>query len=470
MITSVIVVAFVVGLLGSGYAGLLDDVPLLDGAAATSVELLGGLALAVSWLSADQRWRRRGLPLLLGGVTAGTGTIAASLWLTGTVTDAYPPSFGLWVGLGLAALAGLPFVLRAGSGRWRIGRLRLGPFERGRQVASVLAVPLTLVGALMLIDNEYGIWPQVGDLLGHSKALSGAALRQELPGLGEPAGAGGGAPVDEKPLPAKGVLAELDAASTTSHFTHRPGVVYLPPAYFGPDKADLPVLIMMVGAPGTPINWFRAGGAQATDDAYAAAHHGLAPVLVVVDQNGSATGDTECVDGPQGNAETYLTVDVPAFITTTLGIHPNAAKWGIVGYSEGGTCALDLVLGHPDIYRHIVDLCGDAKPTLGDHQHTVSALFGGSAAAEQAHDPTRMMAARRYPEVTAWFGAGTEDSRALTVSPRMAAAAAKAGITEHHLTVAGGHNWQFAGAAFAEILPQLCEQMACDVTGGAAAG
>jgi hypothetical protein len=32
--------------------------------------------------------------------------------------------------------------------------------------------------------------------------------------------------------------------------------------------------------------------------------------------------------------ETYLTVDVPEFITTTLHVRRNPDKWGIVGFSE----------------------------------------------------------------------------------------------------------------------------------------
>jgi S-formylglutathione hydrolase FrmB len=182
-------------------------------------------------------------------------------------------------------------------------------------------------------------------------------------------------------------------------------------------------------------------------------------VLVVVDQNGSATGDTECVNGPQGNAETYLTVDVPAFITGTLHLRHNPAQWGIVGFSEGGTCALDLVLGHPDVYRHLVDLGGDARPTLGNAKHTLTALFGGSVAAVRAHDPAVLMAAHRYAGVTAWFAAGAGDPGRLAVATRMAAAARKAGITTYEFIGIGGHNWQFAGNAFVRVLPQLCTQL-----------
>src|SRR2546423_8922351 len=105
--------AVVVALAVAGYAGVLDRVPLLNQPVAVVVEGLAGVALCASWWYAGPRWLRRTLPLLLGGATLGTALVALALWLTGTVTDVYPLTFGLWVGLGFAALAGLPLALRA---------------------------------------------------------------------------------------------------------------------------------------------------------------------------------------------------------------------------------------------------------------------------------------------------------------------------------------------------------------------
>ena len=428
------------------WTGALDDVPLLNGTAAALIETAGAAALISAWWRRQRRWATRILPAILIGVAAAVGLIAIALWVTGTVTDAYPPSFAVWVGAGFAAIAGFPLVLRhAGTGRPAVWR----------RTAAALAIPLTLTGAFLRIDQEYGIWPQLGDVLGHSGALDGQH------GLHNPPATSAG---DQQ-----GVIVDLDAPSTRSHFKHRPGVVFLPPAYYGPDRANLPVLVMLVGAPGTPINWLKSGHGQNTDNAYAATHHGIAPVLVVVDQNGSATADSECVDhAPGAGAETYLATDVPAFITDTLHITHNPAHWGIIGFSEGGTCALDIVLRHPDVYRHLVDLGGDAAPNLGNHAHTLAALYNGSTAAEQAHDPATLLTQHRYPGVTAWFAAGADDTRGITAGKRMAADTAKDGIPTHQFVGIGGHNWQFASDALARIMAQLCDELGCaDVNGPA---
>jgi len=435
-----VTVALLLGLAVAALAGVLDRVSLLNRWASTGAEAVGGGLLVAGWLRRDRRWLRRTLPILLFAVAALVGLIALLLRVTGTVTDPYPPSFAVWVFAAFAAIATVPILVR---------RSAYAPV-RWRAAAALAAVPLTLAGGFMLIDQEYGIWPTVGDVAGHAGVIDGDRAKQIVSGQrgAVPASAG-----------STGVIVSLDAPATRSHFRHRPGVVFLPPAYFGPDRAKLPVLVMLVGAPGTPINWLSAGSGKAADNAYAASHHGRAPVLVVVDQNGSAIGDTECVNGPQGNAETYLTVDVPAFITGTLHLTRDPNKWGLVGFSEGGTCALDLVLGHPDIYRHLIDLGGDPKPTLGNAQHTLKELFGGSVAAERAHDPSALLVAHRFPGVTAWFAAGANDPGRLAVARRMSALATKAGIVTHEFVGIGAHNWQFAGAAFVRVLPELCTEL-----------
>ncbi|MGC9665336.1 alpha/beta hydrolase [Planosporangium sp. 12N6] len=410
-------------------AGRFDGVPLLGPALAPAVEVLGVLALAGSWLSRRRRWLRRYLPAVVLTATAMTGVAATALRLTGMVTDPYPPSFALWAGLGLAALVGFPLVVT-------------GP-DRRRRWAAGAAVPLTLAGALLLVNDEYGVWPTVGDLLGHTRVRGASALH--LPP--------GSVRSDS------GVLVALDPPATRSRFAHRRGSVYLPPAYFTPARTKLPVVVMLAGAPGAPVQWPTSGRAIASADAYAAGHHGRAPVLLFVDQNGSATGDTECVDGPRGDAETYLTVDVPAFVTRTLRIPRFPGRWAVAGFSAGGTCALDLALAHPDTFRTFVDLAGDPRPNLGDAAHTRRVLFGGSRHAMTDHDPVRLLRTRHGRGLTGWFASGADDGVRLAVSKRLAATAARNGVRVHAFTGVAGHNWQFASDAFARLLPPLCADL-----------
>ena len=71
-----------------------------------------------------------------------------------------------------------------------------------------------------------------------------------------------------------------------------------------------PVIELIGGTPSWTSDWTRSARLDTIADQVAAAHDGEAPVLVMVDANGTAFGDTECV----GRAESYLTIDVPTFM------------------------------------------------------------------------------------------------------------------------------------------------------------
>ncbi|MFF5229528.1 alpha/beta hydrolase-fold protein [Dactylosporangium sp. NPDC000521] len=411
----------------AAYAGLFDDVPLLNPTVAHAVELLAVAGLIGSWIRRDRRWLLRTLPLLLASATALTAATVVLLRLTETVRDRYPPMFDLWFAALVAAALGVPLALP------RPGVIR--------RITAVAAVPLTLAGGLLFANQIYAVWPNVGGLLDHTGAVSSGNLERTLRGTSPDARA-------------EGVLGAFDMPAAASHFAHRPGYVYLPPAYFTAPRPDLPVLLVLAGVPGWTSQWLEAGHAVTTDATYAAEHHGVAPVLVFADQNGATYRDTECVDGQQGNAETFLTVDIPAFVTATLHLKHDPKTWGVVGFFEGGTCAADLVIAHPDVYRHLVDLGGEPRPTLRNAQTTLQ-LYNGSVTDEEAHDPARLLATHHYDGVTAWFAAGADDSRGIATARELARSAATAGITSHEFTGTGGHNWRFASTAFARVLPPL---------------
>jgi S-formylglutathione hydrolase FrmB len=414
-------------------AGWLDRLPLLGSVPAGVVEFIACAALVASWWRTDRRWWSRQLPLAVVAAAALTGWIAGYLSWSRTVVDPYPWSFFLWVGLAITAVTCVPATLLK-PGRWQ-------------RVVAWLAVPLTMAGAFLLINKEYGVWPRLGSLLGHKGEISATRLYRELH---LPAGMQGRH---------TGILAKIDIPADRSHFSHRPASVYLPPAFFTDARDKLPVMLMLAGTPGAPDQWVTSGAAIAVADAYASAHHGTAPVLLFVDANGSLTGDTECVDGPQGRAETYLTVDVPAFVANTLHIPHDPARWGIIGFSEGGTCAVILTLVHPQVFSYFIDIGGDAEPSLGDTKYTLSALFGGSTAARDAHDPMLLLAAHRYTGVTAWFVAGSDDAGSRSASHALAAAMRGAGGSVRDLAATGGHTWKFSADTLRQLLPELCQEL-----------
>ena len=249
-----------------------------------------------------------------------------------------------------------------------------------------------------------------------------------------------------------------------SHFAHRWNYVYLPPAYFTTARSQLGVLILLAGTPSSPAIWASAGGALDTANAYARAHHGRAPVLLFVDANGSWSGDTECVNSSRGQAETYLTRDVVSFAVHRLGMSANPARWGIVGFSEGGTCAYDLALRHPSLFHYVVDLAGDAAPNVVGS--TLHQLYDGSRLAMAEHQPSWLLAHPKgtHRTLTAWFGAGVDDVSHLRLARRQATAARRAGVRASWFAGPDGHDWQFCTWALRRLMPSVAADVGPPVT------
>jgi S-formylglutathione hydrolase FrmB len=116
-----------------------------------------------------------------------------------------------------------------------------------------------------------------------------------------------------------------------------------------------------------------------------------------------------CLDSRLGDAQTYLTVDVPNWITSHLQVRPPDRGWAIAGLSHGGTCAIQLSTQAPRLYPFFVDISGQIEPTLGSRQLTISRAFGGDAAAFARADPIVVLAHTRFPHSAGVFVAGAND-------------------------------------------------------------
>jgi S-formylglutathione hydrolase FrmB len=273
-----------------------------------------------------------------------------------------------------------------------------------------------------------------------------------------------------------------------SHFKHRGEVVYLPPAWFSSSPPPpLPTVMMIGGEFNTPADWLRAGNAAKTIDDLAAGHGGNAPVFVFVDSGGAFNNDTECVNGSRGNAADHLTKDVVPFMVSKFGVSREAANWGVVGWSMGGTCALDLTVMHPELFSAFVDIAGNMGPEAGTKAQTIARLFGGNAAAWADFDPSTVIARHgRYTGISGWFDvssstpsrrhhgiavtdAGDKSSigRQAVARPGDPASAAEAlcalgradGIDCTVVGQPGKHDWPFASTAFAAALPWLAGRL-----------
>lgn len=262
-------------------------------------------------------------------------------------------------------------------------------------------------------------------------------------------------------VPAAGTVVPIQTGNAASGFRHRTELVYLPPAWYVANPPPrLPAVLMIGGEFNTPADWVRAGNAVTTADAFAAAHHGYAPVLVFVDAGGTFDNDTECVDGSRGNSARHLTEDVRPYVISHFGVSADRSGWGVVGWSMGGTCAVDLSVMHPELFSTFEDIAGDLTPNAGTKEQTIARLFGGNAAAWAAYDPTTVMTRHgRYTDVAGWFATNTAGPEQTAAASALCAVGATKGIDCTVAVQPGMHDWPFADRAFAAALPWLAGQL-----------
>lgn len=105
----------------------------------------------------------------------------------------------------------------------------------------------------------------------------------------------------------------------TDGFRPRPAYLYLPPAAVRDPHTHLPVLELLHGTPGAPLDWSSTRGKLvSTADAFASAHHGEAPIIVMPDLNGAPKADSQCIRTKNGrDTETYLSSDVVSWCGPT---------------------------------------------------------------------------------------------------------------------------------------------------------
>jgi S-formylglutathione hydrolase FrmB len=416
------------------------------------------LVFAIGWRT--RRWRRIWLPV---SALVGVSVALATYWNIATNGLAGDPApLGLWAWLALTGLAVGVAVLGWRSADWR------------RRGASMLTVPLAMLCSALMLNLWVGYFPTIQTAWGQ---LTGGPL----PGQTDSATVA--RMLASNTVPAKGTVLPVTISADASGFAHRTEWVYLPPAYFASDPPPaLPTVMMIGGQFNTAADWLRAGNAIATIDEFAAKHDGNAPVFVFVDSVGSFNNDTGCVNGTRGNAADHLTEDVVPFMIDTFGVSDDPANWAVLGWSTGGTCAVNLTVKYPDLFSTFVNIDGDIAPNTGTKAQTIERLFGGDADAYAQWDPATLIAENGSfdGDVAGWFAVSAAPGTVGAAIPGSSlpkppadivaatpaeAARALCGLGNAYdiecsvVPQAGKHDWPFAAQVLAASLPWLASQI-----------
>jgi S-formylglutathione hydrolase FrmB len=421
----------------------IADIRLVDGPLFWAAWAAGTAGVIYLLWRRGKRWPL--LPVL--AIVSAIAIVAAVHWLLIYVFSSFPEELPREVlGWFVPAVAG--FLL------WTTRLVPAGWQGRAAATAAMLGV---LLLSSVQINAYFGLNRTIGDLLGTAVAripsLEAGLTRQS--GSAEPV------PLAQwtspEGLPSEGVLRKADIPGTSSGFDAREAYIYLPPAYQSPQRPALPVLVLFSGQPGGPADWLTGGALRSHMDKFSARHNGVAPVVVVVDPNGSPSGNSLCMDSRLAKADTYLSVDVPRWISETLDVGAERRNWAVGGFSFGGTCAMQLGTRHPELYTSILAFASEQEPALAkEREKTVEASFGGDAKAFEAQTPLYLMQQHRYEGSAVYFAAGATDPEFTGYMDVLSAAARKAGFKVEVRHIAdSGHSWETVSKGMQDALDFL---------------
>lgn len=341
------------------------NLELIDSPVLPIVAASAGVLLVIVLASRLRRWW-----VLAIGAILGVGALCAallSLQSTGAFDGDLPDGT-------------TPWALGAGAG---IGIGLMAIFMRPwwRRILAVLLVVTATLSLGLAVNALYGVTHTPATIFGLN-TLARASLPRDDAGTSASSLAGWTPPAD---MPATGTVGALDGAEAipvTGHYTPRPASLYLPPAALGANPPKLPVIVAMMGQPGSPDPTIIAKALNA----YAASHHGVAPIAVLVDQlAGDPQKDPTCIDSEKyGDVATYVNTDTVAWIKKHLNVSSNVKDWAIAGYSNGGSCALQWGTEHPETWGAILSVSGNEYPGSEHVDATVDQLWHGDRAAYEA--------------------------------------------------------------------------------------
>ncbi|MEV8552657.1 alpha/beta hydrolase-fold protein [Streptomyces glaucescens] len=222
----------------------------------------------------------------------------------------------------------------------------------GGRVGLLLATQVALFAAVGLAANQsFGFYASWADLFGQEDDL-GVVV--------DHAGGGGVKVLENERVPgAPGLRPEINGRVQKVALAGRstgltvPAYVYLPPEYFQPRYRThaFPAAVVLSGYPGTARSLVDKLHFPRTARDLAAKGRMEPMVLVMLRPTVAPPRDTECVDVPGGpQAETFFAKDLPAAVGGHYRVDGEPGRWGVIGDSTGGYCALKFAMHHPDVY------------------------------------------------------------------------------------------------------------------------
>ena len=235
--------------------------------------------------------------------------------------------------------------------------------------------------------------------------------------------------------------------------------VYLPPSYDRTDSTDrrYPVVYLLHGWPGSDDNWPDQGRCGITLDSLSEA--GAIPEVIGVMPNGHGVGvfgRSLWLDSANGKSrmEDFVVHDLVSWVDTTYRTIPDAAHRAVIGLSDGGTAAFNLVMRHRDVFSAAGSLSGRYwlekemgmnAALIGRGDSAVAYLQANSPGARIEQDKDALMSARLY------IDCGVDDHD-IDDDRHFDVALTEAGVPHEYHEFPGGHGWHYWRAHLRDAL------------------
>ena len=237
--------------------------------------------------------------------------------------------------------------------------------------------------------------------------------------------------------------------------------VFLPPGYFTDPTKHYPVLYLLHGHPGGPLNLLLAGRIGALESVLVARRR-MTPMILVMPygSTGFLGPDEEWANGVRPNSawETFVARDLVNAIDSRYRTIASGKGRALGGLSEGGYGALNIGVHHPGEFAMLESWSGYERAL------PIPAIFGTSSSLLAFNSPLYRVGLvakelRAWHEFI-WFYSGADDP-VLAQNQRFAEVLAALGV-EHRFLVAPdqGHSWRLWRAEEAAALVAASDQVA----------
>lgn len=223
--------------------------------------------------------------------------------------------------------------------------------------------------------------------------------------------------------------------------------VYTPPGFDTNGERRYPVLALLHGTPGQPVDWIYKGRAVQSVEAAILAGK-LPPCLVAFPDGGGPYrhGGSEWADSFDGRCkmESAIANCLTDFLQRRYRASANPNLWAIGGLSEGGFGAANIALHHPDRFRSVLAISTELH--VNNRWKDATAVFGRDPKYRSYYSPIDRVGnipGEYQAKLHFYVAVGEREKGLIPDCVAFAQKARAAGVDVALERVSGGHTWGF---------------------------